>query len=185
MEDGPPRLSPPFPAQLSHCSRSQGVRWHLPLRGNELPISGSIPGAMPGILSAETRDPVDVPHHLPPADPRELPAQHGRGHQSALLAAQQQALPHRLRPRAGATEGLRGAGQVRLRCRQRLLGPPGWIQAWGSLQSTVSAGQPASPQSSPGAVEVLRPPPPFCPCLVLPAQDRAHGQGGYCTRQGR
>ena len=61
----------------------------------------------------------------------------------------------------------------------------GWIQAWGSLQSTVSAGQPASPQSSPRAVEVLRPPPPFCPCLVLPAQDRAHGQGGYCTRQGR
>lgn len=65
--------------------------------------------------------------------------------------------------RAGSREG------------QRILGPPGWIQAWGSLQSIVSLGQPASP---------LRPwpPSPFCPFLVLPAQDRARGHGGYCAR---
>ena len=57
---------------------------------------------------------------------------------------------------------------------QRILGPLGWIQAWGSLQSTMSLGQPAPP---------LRPwpPSPFCPFLVLPAQDRACGHGGYCA----
>lgn len=110
-----PSPEPPFSTQLNHCSWSQGVR-HLPLIGNELPIPGSIQGATLGIPSAQTWDPINIPHRLFPADPRELPTQHGRGHQPVLLAAQQQALPHRLRPCAGATEGLRSAGQVRLRC---------------------------------------------------------------------
>lgn len=44
-----------------------------------------------------------------------------------------------VRDRSGCGAGFWGG--------QCSLGPPGWIQAWGSLQRTMSSGQPASPQS--------------------------------------
>lgn len=64
-------------------------------------------------------------------DPRKLSAQHGGGDQLVLLAAQQQALPYHFCPRPGAAEGLRCAGQVRLR----------EMQGHGSPAKSISPGQ--------------------------------------------
>lgn len=78
----------------------------------------------------------DAEHQVFPSmstDPGTLSAQHGGGDQLVLLAAQQQALPYHLCPCPGAAEGLRRAGQVRLR----------EMQGHGSPAKSISLGQPS------------------------------------------